>query len=38
MAFPFHYITLAFNKLNDRGFSNSTRHERLPKKTKIMQY
>ena len=31
-------MTLAINKLNGLGLSNSARHERLPKKTKIMRY
>ena len=31
-------MTLAVNKLNGHGLSNSAHHERLPKKTKIMRY
>ena len=38
MAFPFHYMTLAIDKLNGRGLSNSVHRERLPRKTKTMQY
>ena len=38
MAFPFLYMTLAIDKLNGRGLSNSAHHECLPKKTKTTQY
>ena len=38
MAFPFRYMALAINKLNGCGLSNSAHRERLPKKTKTMQY
>ena len=34
----FLYMTLAINKLNDRGLSKNVHHECLPKKTKIMRY
>ena len=37
-SFPFHYMTLAIDKLNGCGLSNSVRLERLPKKTKITWY
>ena len=30
-------MTLAANKLNGHGSSNTARHERLPKKSKVMQ-
>ena len=36
MAFPFHYMTLAIDKLNGRGLSNNVCHECLPKKTKAV--
>ena len=32
------YMTLAIVKLNGRGLSNIVFRERLPKKTKVMQY
>ena len=38
MAFLFHYMTLAVNKLNGHDLSNSAHCERLSKKTKIMRY
>ena len=38
MAPPFLYTTLAVGKLNGRGLSNTTRHERLPKKTAKVTY
>ena len=34
MAFLFHYMTLAVDKLNGRGLSNSAHRECLPKKDK----
>ena len=36
IAFPF--LSLAINKLNGHGLSNTVCHECLPKKTKVMQY
>ena len=33
MAPPFLYTTLAVDKVNGRGLSNTARHERLLKKT-----
>ena len=38
MAFLFHYMTLAIDKLNGRGFSNSVHREHLPKNTKMTWY
>ena len=31
-------MTLAIDKLNGHGLSNTACHEHLPKKTKVMQY
>ena len=36
MAIQFLYMTLAANKLNEHGLSNTAHCERLPKKTKVM--
>ena len=38
MAFPFLYMTLAVNKVNGHGLSNTAHRERMPKKTKVTQY
>ena len=38
MAFLFLYMTLAIDKLNGCGLSNTALHECLPKKTKVTQY
>ena len=32
------FITLAFNRMDGRGHINTAHRERLPKKTKVMQY
>ena len=37
-AFPFHYMTLAVDKLNGCGLSNSVRCEHLLKKMEITQF
>ena len=37
-AFNYFIMTLAVNKMDGRGNINTARHERLPKKTKVMQY
>ena len=31
-------MTLAIDKMDERGHINTARHERLPKKTKVMWY
>ena len=38
MAFPFLHMTLAIDKLNGRGLSNTAHLERVSKKTKVTQY
>ena len=38
MAFQFLYMTLAIEKVNGHGLSNTACHECMPKKTKITQY
>ena len=38
MTSPFLHMTPAIDKLNGRGLSNTLCHERLLKKTKVMQY
>ena len=34
----FAYMTLAIDKMDGHGLINLARHERMPKKTKVMQY